>query len=49
MDLPASLTQLMTMDVGAGEQFGLTKVIAAPKITTLDKRSAKIEQGQSIP
>jgi type IV pilus assembly protein PilQ len=27
----------------------LTKVIAAPKITTLDKREAKISQGESIP
>ena len=27
----------------------MTKVIAAPKITTLDKRDAKIEQGEAIP
>jgi type IV pilus assembly protein PilQ len=27
----------------------LSKVIAAPKITTLDKREAKISQGESIP
>jgi type IV pilus assembly protein PilQ len=33
----------------AGEVLGLTKVIAAPKITTLDKRQAKISQGESIP
>ena len=35
--------------LSAGELFGLTKVIAAPKITTLDKRDAKIAQGESIP
>jgi len=29
--------------------LGLTKVIAAPKITTLDKQEAKISQGESIP
>jgi type IV pilus assembly protein PilQ len=33
----------------AGETLGLTKVIAAPKITTLDKREAKISQGESVP
>ena len=27
----------------------LTKIIASPKITTLDKREAKISQGESIP
>jgi len=35
--------------LSAGEVLGLTKVIAAPKITTLDKRQAKISQGESIP
>ncbi|MDE3036296.1 MAG: type IV pilus secretin PilQ, partial [Nitrospirota bacterium] len=40
---------LLDLRLSAGEQLGLTKVIAAPKITTLDKREAKIEQGQSIP
>jgi type IV pilus assembly protein PilQ len=35
--------------LSAGEVLGLTKVIAAPKITTLDKRPAKISQGESIP
>jgi len=40
-----------TLDIrlSAGELLGLTKVIAAPKITTLDKREAKISQGESIP
>ena len=35
--------------LSAGELLGLTKVIAAPKLTTLDKREAKISQGESIP
>ncbi len=35
--------------LSAGELLGLTKVIAAPKITTLDNQEAKIEQGESIP
>lgn len=35
--------------LSAGEVLGLAKVIAAPKITTLDKRQAKISQGESIP
>lgn len=35
--------------LSAGEVLGLTKVIAAPKISTLDKREAKISQGESIP
>jgi type IV pilus assembly protein PilQ len=39
----------LDMRISAGELLGLTKVIAAPKVTTLDKREAKIEQGESIP
>lgn len=41
----------LSLDVrlSAGELLGLIKVIAAPRITTLDKREAKIEQGESIP
>ncbi|HYR59923.1 MAG TPA: type IV pilus secretin PilQ, partial [Nitrospiraceae bacterium] len=35
--------------LSAGELLGLSKVIAAPKVTTLDKREAKISQGESIP
>ncbi|MGH7254694.1 MAG: type IV pilus secretin PilQ [Nitrospirales bacterium] len=35
--------------LSAGELLGLTKVIAAPKITTLNNQEAKIEQGESIP
>ena len=39
----------LDLRLSAGELLGLTKVIAAPKITTLDKREAKISQGESIP
>jgi type IV pilus assembly protein PilQ len=39
----------LDMRLSAGELLGLTKVIAAPKVTTLDKREAKISQGESIP
>ncbi len=39
----------LDMRISAGELLGLTKVIAAPKILTLDKQEAKIEQGESIP
>lgn len=35
--------------LSAGELLGLSKVIASPKILTLDKREAKIAQGESIP
>lgn len=40
---------LLDLRLSAGEALGLTKVIASPKITTLDKRDAKISQGESIP
>jgi type IV pilus assembly protein PilQ len=39
----------LDMRLQAGELLGLTKVIAAPKLVTLDKREAKISQGESIP
>ena len=39
----------LDMRLSAGELLGLAKVIASPKITTLDKREAKISQGESIP
>jgi type IV pilus assembly protein PilQ len=39
----------LDMRLSAGELLGLSKVIASPKITTLDKREAKISQGESIP
>jgi type IV pilus assembly protein PilQ len=40
---------LLDIRLSAGELLGLSKVIAAPKVTTLDKREAKISQGESIP
>ncbi|MBM4124043.1 MAG: hypothetical protein FJ246_03670 [Nitrospira sp.] len=40
---------LLDLRLSAGESLGLVKVIAAPKITTLDKRDAKIETGEAIP
>jgi type IV pilus assembly protein PilQ len=40
---------LLDMRLTAGELLGLSKVIASPKVTTLDKREAKISQGESIP
>ena len=40
---------LLDMRLSAGELLGLSKVIASPKVTTLDKREAKISQGESIP
>lgn len=39
----------LDLRLSAGELLGLTKVIASPKVTTLDKREAKISQGESIP
>jgi len=39
----------LDLRLSAGELLGLSKVIAAPKVTTLDKREAKISQGESIP
>ena len=39
----------LDMRLSAGELLGLVKTLAAPKITTLDKQKAKIEQGESIP
>jgi len=39
----------LDLRLSAGELLGLSKVIAAPKIITLDKQQAKISQGESIP
>ena len=41
----------ITLDLrlSAGETKGLTKVLSAPKIATLDNREAMIQQGESIP
>jgi len=40
---------MLDVRLSAAELLGLSKVIAAPKVTTLDKREAKISQGESIP
>ena len=40
---------LLDVRLSAGELLGLTKVIAAPKVTTLGQWDAKIAQGESIP
>jgi type IV pilus assembly protein PilQ len=40
---------VLDLRLSAGELLNLAKVIAAPKIITLDKREARIEQGESIP
>jgi type IV pilus assembly protein PilQ len=40
---------LLDVRLSAGELLGLSKTISAPKVTTLDKREAKISQGESIP
>ncbi|MEE9542391.1 MAG: type IV pilus secretin PilQ, partial [Thermodesulfobacteriota bacterium] len=44
-DNPAILDLRLT----AGEQAGVLKTISRPRITTLDNKEAKIEQGESIP
>lgn len=40
---------LLDLRLTAGEQEGMLKTISRPKITTLDNKEAKIEQGESIP
>jgi type IV pilus assembly protein PilQ len=42
-------TGLLDMRLSAGESLGLSKVVSAPKIVTLDNKPAKIEQGSQIP
>jgi type IV pilus assembly protein PilQ len=39
----------LDLRLSAGELSGLTKTISSPRIITLDNRTAKIEQGESIP
>lgn len=39
----------LDLRLSAGETKGLTKVLSAPKIATLDNREAVIQQGESIP
>jgi type IV pilus assembly protein PilQ len=40
---------ILDLRLTAGEQAGMTKTISRPRITTLDNKEAKIEQGESIP
>jgi type IV pilus assembly protein PilQ len=42
-------TGALDMRLSAGESLGLSKVVSAPKIITLDNKPAKIEQGSQIP
>lgn len=39
----------LDMRLSAGESLGLTKVVSAPKVITIDNKAAKIEQGSQIP
>ena len=39
----------LDMRLSAGESLGLSKIISAPKIITLDNKPAKIESGSQIP
>jgi type IV pilus assembly protein PilQ len=43
------ITTDIDIRLSAGELLGLAKVIASPKIVTLDNKEAKIAQGESIP
>lgn len=40
---------VLDLRLSAGESQGLLKTISRPKVTTLDNKEAKIEQGESIP
>lgn len=40
---------VLDLRLSAGEQEGRLKTISRPKITTMDNKEAKIEQGESIP
>ncbi len=40
---------VLDLRISAGEQEGHLKTISRPKITTMDNKEAKIEQGESIP
>ena len=39
----------LDLRLSAGESLGLTKIVSAPKIITLDHKPAKIEQGSQVP
>ncbi|MEE8575357.1 MAG: type IV pilus secretin PilQ, partial [Thermodesulfobacteriota bacterium] len=40
---------ILDLRLSAGESAGLSKTISRPRITTLDNKEAKIQQGESIP
>ncbi|MBI5969580.1 MAG: type IV pilus secretin PilQ [Deltaproteobacteria bacterium] len=40
---------ILDLRLSAGESQGLVKTISRPRITTMDNKEAKIEQGESIP
>ena len=42
-------TGALDIRLSAGESLGLTKIVSAPKIITLDNKPAKIEQGSQVP
>lgn len=42
-------TGTLDLRLSAGESLGLTKIVSAPKIITLDHKPAKIEQGSQVP
>ncbi len=42
-------SSVLDMRISAGESLGITKLVSAPKVITLDNKPAKIEQGQQIP
>jgi type IV pilus assembly protein PilQ len=42
-------TGTLDLRLSAGESLGLTKIVSAPKIVTLDHKPAKIEQGSQVP
>jgi len=42
-------TGTLDLRLSAGESLGITKIVSAPKIITLDNKPAKIEQGSQVP
>ena len=45
----AGTSGTLDLRLSAGESLGLTKIVSAPKIITLDHKPAKIEQGSQVP
>lgn len=42
-------TGTLDMRLSAGESLGVTKLVSAPKVITMDHKPAKIEQGSQVP